>query len=183
MGIAQQRGGGQGGEGKACAVPSCSWRLHCWLVLEAYVVRSSCGTQEAPAQRTCAAFSWQQGNKLSATGFWRSSGWLQGSRCMLWIVDLGGLYVRVCTKLSGFGCLVSSCAMKGVFLYVSIMPSPNPVYLQQEVQMTQFLNMQAAGPGRSCQGNCAVLCCCCPVRRVAAAVSVLGSASTQGGCQ
>lgn len=48
---------------------------------------------------------------------------------MLWYVSLGGLQVRVWMKLSGPGAFVSSCAMKGVFLYVSCMPCAKPVYL------------------------------------------------------
>lgn len=47
---------------------------------------------------------------------------------MLWYVCFGGL-ARVVMKLDSGGCFVSSWAMKGVFLYVSCIPWPNPVYL------------------------------------------------------
>lgn len=89
--------------------------------------RTLCGVHQASVCLccnifTCAARSCRRGHKLSTSGFLKFSEKLQGSRCMLWVVVFGGLHVRVWMKLSSGGALVSSCAMTGVFLYVSCRP-------------------------------------------------------------
>lgn len=68
---------------------------------------------------------------------------------MLWYVCFGGL-ARVVMKLDSGGCFVSSWAMKGVFLYVSCIPWPNPVYLWVYNTMTVQAGLQLEAALQTC---------------------------------